>query len=82
MLDVSEVAGHSQFASRRAVTVATHPREGEVRQLAPAFLAGMSRPRDRAVLPVMAQTDTEHLLKEAGVDGDTVARWVAKGVVA
>ncbi len=22
-------------------------------------------------------TDTEHLLKEAGVDGETVARWVA-----
>ncbi len=33
-------------------------------------------------LPDMAQTDTEHLLKEAGVDGETVARWVARKVVA
>jgi hypothetical protein len=27
-------------------------------------------------------TDTEHLLKEAGVDGETVARWVERRVVA
>jgi hypothetical protein len=34
-------------------------------------------------LPDMAgDSDTEHLLKEAGVDGETVARWVAQGVVA
>jgi hypothetical protein len=33
-------------------------------------------------LPDMTQTDTEHLLKEAGVDGETVTRWVAKKVVA
>ena len=33
-------------------------------------------------LPDPAATDTEHLLKEAGVDGEIVARWVAKGVVA
>ena len=33
-------------------------------------------------LPDMTQTDTEHLLKEAGVDGETVARWVARQVVA
>ena len=34
-------------------------------------------------LPDMTgDTDTEHLLKEAGVDGETVARWVAQGVVA
>jgi hypothetical protein len=33
-------------------------------------------------LPDMTQTDTAHLLKEAGVDGETVARWVARKVVA
>ena len=81
VLDVSEVADDPQFASRGAVTVATHPREGEVRQLAP-LLAGMPQSEGEAALPDMAQTDTEHLLKEAGVDGETVARWVAKGVVA
>ena len=30
----------------------------------------------------MTRTDTEHLLKEAGVDGETVARWLERGVVA
>jgi hypothetical protein len=63
------------------VTPAVHPREGEVDQLAP-LLAGMPRPAAPVVLPDTAQTDTEHLLKEAGVDGETVARWVARKVVA
>ena len=30
----------------------------------------------------MDVTETEHLLKEAGVDGETVARWVERRVVA
>ena len=51
---------------------ASHPKEGELRQLAP-LLAGMPRPEGPAALPDMSQTDTEHLLKEAGVDGETVA---------
>jgi hypothetical protein len=33
-------------------------------------------------LPDPSRTDTEHLLKEAGVDGETVARWVDKRVIA
>ena len=81
VLDVSEVAGHPQFSARRVVGAATHPKEGKVRQLAP-LLAGMARGEEPVGLPDMAQTDTEHLLKEAGVDGETVARWVARGVVA
>ncbi len=81
VLDVSEVAGHPQFSARRVVGAATHPEEGELRQLAP-LLAGMARGEGPVALPDMAQTDTEHLLKEAGVDGETVARWVARGVVA
>ena len=30
----------------------------------------------------MTETDSEHLLKEAGVDGETVALWVSRRVVA
>jgi len=30
----------------------------------------------------MTQTDSEHLLKDAGVDGETVAHWVSRRVVA
>jgi alpha-methylacyl-CoA racemase len=83
ILQIAEVAAAPQFAARGVVTEAVHPTEGTVRQLVP-LLAGMERPaRDAATqLPDMTQTDTEHLLKEAGVDGETVAGWLARQVVA
>jgi hypothetical protein len=34
------------------------------------------------VLPDLTQTDTEHLLKEAGVAVETIAAWKARRVVA
>ena len=80
-LEISEVAAHPQFVARGVVTDATHPTEGTFSQLAP-LLAGMPRPDAPAPLPDMTLTDTEHLLKEAGVDGETVARWVGRRVVA
>jgi alpha-methylacyl-CoA racemase len=83
VLEISEVAAAPQFVARGVATEAVHPTEGTVRQLAP-LLAGMERPAGDAPteLPDMTQTDTEHLLKEAGVDGETVAGWVARQVVA
>jgi alpha-methylacyl-CoA racemase len=81
VLGVAEVADHPQFSARGAVVTATHPAHGTFRQLAP-LLAGMDRPSATIELPDMSVTDTEHLLKEAGVDGETVARWVTKRVVA
>lgn len=81
VLEVAEVVDHPQHSVRRVVTAAHHPSQGEMRQLAP-LLAGMERAEGPVVLPDPSQTDTEHLLKEAGVDGDTVARWLALGVVA
>jgi alpha-methylacyl-CoA racemase len=84
VLEIAEVASSAQFEARAVVNRAVHPTEGAVRQLAP-LLAGMAgRPPGAApvALPDMTQTDTEHLLKEAGVDGETVARWVARQVVA
>ncbi len=88
MLEISEVAGYPQFVARKVVGAAVHPTEGSLRQLAP-LLAGMEPAGSGGgdgsgtlQLPDMTQTDTEHLLKEAGVDGATVARWVARQVVA
>ncbi len=81
VLEVVEVATYPQFAARGVVRQATHPTEGEFSQLAP-LLAGMPRPDGVVTLPDLSVTDTEHLLKEAGVDGETVARWVARRVVA
>jgi hypothetical protein len=80
------VASYPQFAARGVVGTAWHPVEGALSQLAP-LLAGMERrSASGAGTPVpppdTTQTDTEHLLKEAGVDGETVARWVARQVVA
>jgi alpha-methylacyl-CoA racemase len=80
VLEVSEVVDDPQYTARRVVGVAAHPTRGEFRQLAP-LLAGMDRTA-RSELPDPGVTDTEHLLKEAGVDGETVAGWVARGVVA
>jgi alpha-methylacyl-CoA racemase len=80
-LEISEVADHPQFAGRDAVVAAVHPTEGELRQLAP-LLAGMEHLDSPVPLPDMARTETEHLLKEAGVDGETVARLIARKVVA
>ncbi len=81
VLEVGEVVADPQFSARRVVGVASHPEHGELRQLAP-LLAGMPRTEGVVALPDPGQSDTEHLLKEAGVDGETVARWVTKGVVA
>jgi alpha-methylacyl-CoA racemase len=81
VLEVGEVVADPQFSARRVVGVASHAEHGEIRQLAP-LLAGMPRPDGVVALPDPGQSDTEHLLKEAGVDGETVARWVAEGVVA
>jgi alpha-methylacyl-CoA racemase len=81
VLQIAEVAEYPQFAARGVVTRASHPTEGAFSQLAP-LLAGMERPDGDAPLPDMAQTDTAHLLKDAGVDGEKVADWIAKKVVA
>ena len=43
---------------------------------------GTGRQLASVTLPDMVVTDAPHLLKEAGVDGETIATWVARGVVA
>jgi alpha-methylacyl-CoA racemase len=83
VLEIAEVATSPQFVARGVLGEAEHPTEGRLTQLVP-LLAGMERPPagEPVQLPDMTQTDTEHLLKEAGVDGETVARWLARQVVA
>ena len=70
--------------ARGVVAAAVAPDEGDGRAAGAA--AGRHGPAGGGggpvALPDMTQTDTEHLLKEAGVDGETVARWVARQVVA
>ncbi len=80
VLQVSEVAADPHFVARGVVTTATHPTKGAFRQLVP-LLAGMDRCAANDI-PDGTDTDTEQLLKEAGVDDETVAAWVAEGAVA
>jgi alpha-methylacyl-CoA racemase len=80
VLEVAEVVAHAQMAAPGRVVTVTHPEQGEFAQLGP-LLAGMDR-RVPPNVPDMSDTDTEHLLKEAGVDGETVTRWLGAGVVA
>jgi alpha-methylacyl-CoA racemase len=83
VLDVAELTHYPHFVARGTVAEARRPSEDRFRQLAP-LLAGMPRlPEGETVeLPDPSHTDTEHLLKEAGVDGETVARWMDKKVIA
>jgi alpha-methylacyl-CoA racemase len=81
ILDIAEVGRDPQFVARGAFTTASHPSRGTLRQLAP-LLAGMDRTDDPVALPDPAQTDTEHLLKEAGVPVETIGDWVSRRVVA
>jgi alpha-methylacyl-CoA racemase len=81
VLEVEEVWSDPQFTHRGVVATAVHPTEGSLRQLAP-LLAGMARPDDPIELPDLSVTDTDHLLKEAGVDGDTIGRWRSRRAVA
>ena len=80
VLAVAEVGDDEQFAHRGAVVEAVHPTRGSFRQVGPV-LAGMGRPAGPIPLPDPSATDTELLLKEAGVDAATVADWRAKGVI-
>jgi alpha-methylacyl-CoA racemase len=81
ILDIADVGRDPQFVARGAFTTATHATRGTLRQLAP-LLAGMDRPEGAVPLPDPAQTDTEHLLKEAGVPVETIGDWVSRRVVA
>jgi alpha-methylacyl-CoA racemase len=81
VLAIGEVSDDPQFADRHVTISAAHPIEGEFTQLAP-LLAGMPRPSAPIDLPDPTQTDTEHLLKEAGVEGGTIAAWISRKAVA
>jgi alpha-methylacyl-CoA racemase len=81
VLSIGEVALDPQFAARGVFVTALHPQHGELAQLAP-LLAGMDRPRAAMALPDAAVTDSEHLLKEAGVSAQQITRWRERRVVA
>ena len=78
---IDELVGDAQFASRGVFGEAEHPEAGGFRQLAPAF-AGMQRAEGAVAVRDAAETDTDDLLREAGVPAERVEAMRADGVIA
>lgn len=81
VLSVSEAARDEAFAARGAFVAAKHPVHGDFRQVAP-LLAGATRPTTQVVVRDAADTDTDDLLRAAGMTDGEIARLREDGVVA
>jgi alpha-methylacyl-CoA racemase len=78
---VSEVADDPHLAARGAFGEAAHPEHGSFRQVAP-ILAGMTRGEGAVPVRDAAATDTDALLREAGLSCDEIGRLRSEEVVA
>ena len=81
VLSVAEVARDPGFAERGAWAEAEHPSAGRVRQVGPVLagqtpLAGPARSRDAA------ETDTDALLREAGLASEAIETLRLQGAIA
>jgi len=78
---MAELAADAHLQGRGAFCGARHPENASFRQLAPA-LAGMKRPEGPIDALVASETDTEDLLREAGLSAPEIEQLRADGVVA
>jgi crotonobetainyl-CoA:carnitine CoA-transferase CaiB-like acyl-CoA transferase len=78
---VPELVDDAQFDARGAIVEAKHPTHGVFRQVAPV-LAGQVRPDGAVEVPDHASTDTDELLRAAGLEADEIAALRDDGVVA
>ena len=78
---IAELTRESQLEHRGAFGEAVHPTHGRFRQVAPV-LAGQTR--SAAAYPVRdaAETDTDALLREAGLAAPEIEKLRSEGVVA
>jgi len=81
VLSVAEVTADPGFAARRAFGDAEHPVHGRIRQVGP-ILAGQTPPADPARVRDAASTDTDALLREAGVPPEHIATLRHDGAIA
>jgi alpha-methylacyl-CoA racemase len=81
VLSVPELVDDAQFDARGAIVEAKHPTHGVFRQVAPV-LAGQVRPDGAVEVPDHASTDTDELLRAAGLEADEIAALRDDGVVA
>ncbi len=81
VLTIAEVAADDQYAARGAVVDATHPTEGEFRQVGPV-LAGQPGAGEAVTVPDWSETSTVEILTAAGYDADDLESLLTEGVIA
>jgi alpha-methylacyl-CoA racemase len=80
VLSVAELARDPDWVAREAFGEATHGAHGHVRQVG-AVLAGQLRPRDPVRAHDPAETDTDALLRDAGLEPSEIATLRRDGVI-
>jgi alpha-methylacyl-CoA racemase len=78
---ISELAADPHLAHRGAFCDAEHPEQGGFRQLGP-MLAGMRRVEGPVAVRDPGETDTEELLREAGLAASDIEKLRGEGVIA
>jgi len=81
VLTVAEAARDPQFEARGAFREARHPERGRFRQVGPV-LAGSTVPEEPVSVAAPGATDTESVLRAAGLAPDAIAKLREEGVVA
>jgi crotonobetainyl-CoA:carnitine CoA-transferase CaiB-like acyl-CoA transferase len=82
VLSVSEVVDDPQFAARGAFVEAKHDTHGAFRQVGPLFAGMRAAPSEPYAVRDVTETDTEELLRAAGVTADECAQLLEAGVIA
>ena len=81
VLSVAELVDDEQFAARHAFVDAVHDVHGTFRQVGPLF-AGMTPPSEPYAVRDATETDTEELLRAAGLNDEECGRLRGAGVIA
>lgn len=80
VLSIAEVVDDPHLLARDTFMLARHPERGEFRQLGPVLAGGERRQPVHELKPAGA-TDTEEVLRGAGVGDDEIGRWRASGAI-
>ena len=81
VLTVPEVVDDEQFVARGDFVDAHHADAGDFRQVGPVF-AGMAQPAEPYEARDATATETDELLRAAGLSADEIAKLHESGVVA
>jgi alpha-methylacyl-CoA racemase len=81
VLSVPELVDDAQYAARGTIVEAKHPDHGTFRQVGPVF-AGMPAPQGPSIARDATVTDTDDVLRAAGLTDDELVALRAEGAVA